>query len=162
MATKAEIEAELLAIRAANGGILTARMIVEAASDPAHLLHSHFEWRDDVAGPKYRVQQARQLVRVIREVYVGARGHPEQIRVFHSMPVPSAPGGRAYVPLDEIKANEVMTAQLKRQMEMEWRALRRKYDHFEDFIRMVRRDTPPSDDGDDGDNGGDEPLVLEA
>jgi hypothetical protein len=158
MAPKSEeIAAQLLEIQAANEGVLTARNIVEAAAAEEHPLHPHFEWDDAVAGPKYRLQQARALVRVVKLEFVGARGHPEEIRVFHSVQSANSPTGRAYVHLDDIKANEVLTQQPKRQMEMEWRALKRKYDHFDDFIRMVQRDMARHPE----EGGADEPLALD-
>jgi hypothetical protein len=152
-----EIAAQLLEIQAANDGLLTARVIVEAATPEEHPLHGFFEWDDAAAGAKYRIQQARALVRVVRVEFVGARGHPEDVRVWHSLPVASREVGRAYVHLDEIKANEILTQQLRRQMEMEWRALRRKYDHFDDFIKMVTRDMARHTETADPD----EPLALD-
>ena len=156
MATPQEpdpLQAALLEIRAANDGILTAAAIVEAAADPEHALHGRFEWNDEKAGHKYRVQQARQLVRVVRMTYVDKRGHPDDIRVFHSVPVPGSVTGRAYVPLDEIQASPLMSAQVRRQMNIEWRALKRRYEQFGDFIIMVRRELGLDDEEE-------EPLAL--
>lgn len=51
------------------GESATPAQIVDKARDPETELHKCFEWRDDVAAEKYRIQQARQVVchLVIRE-----------------------------------------------------------------------------------------------
>jgi len=61
--------------------------------------------------------------------------------VFHSLPESASPTGRAYVTLDEIKASEPLTRELRRQMDFDWRALKRRYDQYEDFWRLVERET---------------------
>ena len=45
-------------------GVYTPDGIVEAARDPANPLHPQFEWDDTVAGHRYRLNQARALIRV--------------------------------------------------------------------------------------------------
>ena len=47
-------------------GEITPQIVVEAASDPDSLLHSLFDWDDTSAAHKYRIEQARQLLRSIR------------------------------------------------------------------------------------------------
>jgi hypothetical protein len=110
---------------------------------------------------------------VVRQKYVSPQGEPDEIRVWHSLPVPASPTGRAWIPLEEIWGDEILTQQLKRQMEFDWRALLRRYRHFEAFIKMVRRDLAreggdgDGGEGSDGDGGngnddddGDEPLAV--
>jgi hypothetical protein len=43
-------------------GRLTPDGVIDAARDPAHPLHSEFDWNDTVAAAKWRLQQARQLI----------------------------------------------------------------------------------------------------
>jgi hypothetical protein len=62
---KAAVLEELTNLHAAQpDGVLRAETVVDYASDPATALHGQFEWDDAIAGPKYRVMQARQLLRV--------------------------------------------------------------------------------------------------
>ena len=56
---KAEIEA------LAEKGNVTPEEVVEFASDPKTALHSRFEWDDSEAARKYRVEQARQVIRAV-------------------------------------------------------------------------------------------------
>jgi hypothetical protein len=127
----------LLAIRAANDGILTPAMIVEAARDPDHVLHSHFQWDDEKAAEAWRRTQARRLVRVVRQQYIDKRGEPQQIRVFHS--VPNRAVGRSYVPLDELEANQEMSREVARQMDIDWRNFKRRYSQYTDFMARIDR-----------------------
>lgn len=63
-------DAQLVAAEIASiGESATPAQIVDKARDDSTELHKCFEWRDDVAAEKYRLQQARQVVchLVIRE-----------------------------------------------------------------------------------------------
>lgn len=47
-------------------GRLVPADVVEAARDPRSPLHSHFEWDDSTAAEKYRIEQARTLIRSVK------------------------------------------------------------------------------------------------
>jgi hypothetical protein len=151
MASGPDVQALLLEIREANGGVLTAQAVVDAARDPLHPLHQHFEWDDEKGAEKYRVSQARQLIRIVKLVYIDKRGDVQKMRVFHSVSDPESVTGRSYVPLDQIQRSELMTAELRRRMEIDWHNLHRRYRHFTEFIAMVQRDM--ADEGATGTDG---------
>ena len=52
---------EKLAAETGNGTVF-ARDLVDAARDPAHPMHDHFEWDDAKAGDAYRLSQARGIL----------------------------------------------------------------------------------------------------
>ena len=52
----------LQALADAHGGTLDPEMVVDAAGDPDHPLHGHFEWDDAKAAHQYRLGQARALI----------------------------------------------------------------------------------------------------
>jgi hypothetical protein len=58
------LTAELETIRRANDGVLRPGDVVEAARDEDHPLHPCFEWDDSEAAEKYRLVQARNLIKV--------------------------------------------------------------------------------------------------
>ena len=58
------ITQELQLIQSKNNGLLEPAHIVEYAKDPETLLHGRFEWEDSKAAEKYRVWQARQIIRL--------------------------------------------------------------------------------------------------
>ena len=65
---RTEVTAELQRIQAANGGLLRPVDVVREASRPDSPLHNHFTWDDSEAAHQWRLQQARQLIRVTVEV----------------------------------------------------------------------------------------------
>ncbi len=134
-----DLRSELLAVREANGNVLTAHIVVEAAAAENHPLHDRFEWDDEVAGHAYRLQQARQLIRVVRERYIDRSGAPADVRTFHAIPR-GDDRQMSYEPLDEILQNDVATQVLLRSMEREWRTLRKRYEKFSEFREIILRD----------------------
>lgn len=60
------IVSEVLRLADVNGGALTERVIVDAASDPASPLHDQFQWDNDVAADGFRVIQARLLINRVK------------------------------------------------------------------------------------------------
>lgn len=56
------------ALSKAHGG-LTAQQVVNDAREDDSPLHSYFEWSDDVAAERYRLEQARHLIRHVVVVY---------------------------------------------------------------------------------------------
>jgi hypothetical protein len=127
---------ELLAIRAEHGS-LTPHAVVEAAAPEGHPLHDRFEWDDAVAGHKFRLTQARALIRVVRETYIDRSGAPEDVRFFHAI---ARPDGHVYEPLPEILGDDLASKVLAQSMEREWRSLRRRFEKFTEFRDMVLRD----------------------
>lgn len=49
-----------------GGGTLTPTAVLDDARSPNSPLHDYFEWNDDVAAEKYRLDQARRLIRSVR------------------------------------------------------------------------------------------------
>lgn len=52
-------------LRNKHGGEFQAEDVVAAAQSNRHPLHKAFEWDDEIAGPKYREEQAKLLVRSV-------------------------------------------------------------------------------------------------
>lgn len=94
-----------------HGGKLTPTDIVKEATDPEHLLHGCFEWRDAVAAKQYRLGQARQIVRSIR-VVDEADSREEPARAFISITLPGE--GTSYRPLAAVRSSvDLQVAALK-------------------------------------------------
>jgi len=60
---RALANAELNAIAAA--GDMTPETVLDAARDENSALHGWFDWSDDAAAEKWRLQQARQLIKTV-------------------------------------------------------------------------------------------------
>ncbi len=94
------IRGELRRLANLHDGELTARQVVEAATDPHSPLHSSFEWDDDRAAVLYRVWQARSLLNTYEITYTRPDGSTTTVREFLSVLTPS--GDRRYVLIERV------------------------------------------------------------
>ena len=118
-------------------GTLTAALVVDVARHPDHPLHSRFEWDDTVAAEKWRLEQAGQLLRVVKMPADPSR--PADLRAF--VAVKGKDSHRAeYVPTEDALADEFTRTLVLRDMEREWKALKRRYQHMQEFAAMVAAD----------------------
>jgi hypothetical protein len=56
---------ELERIAATNDGIILPSTVVEESKPESAPLHDCFEWQDEIAAEKYRLDQARQIIRTV-------------------------------------------------------------------------------------------------
>lgn len=118
-------------------GTLTAALVVEVARNPLHPLHARFEWDDSVAGEKWRLEQAGQLLRVVK--LPADPACPGDLRAF--VAVKGKDSHRAdYVPTEQAMADEFTRRLVLADMEREWKALRRRYQHMAEFAQLVLAD----------------------
>lgn len=134
----ADLRVELLRIREERGE-LTAQAVLEDAREPDSPLHVAFVWDDGLAAERYRMNQARNLIRSIKIAYRRPSGEVGRVREFYSINRPEV-GQRTYVPTDEIVADPLATKILLKTMEREWMAMRARYEQFDEFRQMVQRD----------------------
>jgi hypothetical protein len=80
------------ALRDMHGQRLDPRHVVDAARPSESPLHGRFEWRDDVAAERYRLQQAGQLIVRARVVITPRKQEP--VRVRPAAPLPPVPSSR--------------------------------------------------------------------
>jgi len=116
-------------------GELTPKGLVAHARDEHHALHDRFEWDDEVAGGKYRLHQARDL---IRSVKIEFGPDSESVNEFVSV---ARPTGTTYVPVSEVAADPFTAELVLRTAEREWRAMRRRYGHLSQFLALVRAES---------------------
>lgn len=117
-------------------GELTPSLLLQVASPKTHPLHDRFEWNDKVAGHKYRLVQAAELIRSVK-VRFNPDAPDSEVREFVSVERPEGP---TYVPIDEIQGDEITTAIVLRTAEREWKALKRRYEHLTEWLTFVRED----------------------
>jgi hypothetical protein len=119
-------------IAEANGGLLTPKAVVTAAAKTRHPLNKHFEWRDEIAGPLYRLDQARNLIRVIRIV------SDEQPTVKHYAFINiRSEGGRGYVSPQRIIDSSTLQARALEMAERELAAIERRYKELVDLCEAI-------------------------
>jgi hypothetical protein len=120
-------------------GELTAELVVEAARPKGSPLHNRFEWDNREAAEQWRRSQAAELIRSVRVVYKEATEDEEarSVRAYHAV---RGPNGHAYQPADKIAADPFQRQLVLNDMEREWKALRRRYANFAEFLDIVRDD----------------------
>lgn len=114
------------------GGDLTPKAVVEAARDPRHVLHTHFEWDDALAAEKYRQEQAREIIRCIR---IDDETEDEPVRAFLSV---SNRGGISYRTLQDVKSSSDLQLAVLKAAERDLDAFERRYRELTDVCELVR------------------------
>lgn len=120
-------------------GRLTAALVVDTAKPKTHPLHGRYHaLADREAAYEYRKVLAAKDIRSVRVVYREANERePERsVRAFHA--VRDEDGNGSYEPVERVVRDEFLSRLLMADMEREWKALRRRYEHFDEFWQMVR------------------------
>lgn len=115
---------ELALLLEQSGGLLLPSAVVAFARDPATALHAEFEWDDTAAAERWRLEQARAVIRVHFTV-IGEE--PEPIRTFVSLTTDRVTGG-GYRALADVLNDPAMAQQLLRDALMELRAVQARYE----------------------------------
>lgn len=123
-------------------GELTPQIVVEEARPKTAPLHGHFEWNNDVAGEKYRLVQAAELIRSVRISFSDNNtGERKSVRAFHSLREAGDADRTGYAPTDEILADELATRILQQSFKREIADLQRKYGHLDDYKAWIRAES---------------------
>lgn len=119
-------------------GELTPEIVVDEARPEGAPLHDRFEWDNEIAGEKYRIVQAQQIIRSVQIEFIDNRtGERKFVRGFHSRRE-AGQSESGYQPTEEIVQDEVALRLLLKQCEREIADLKRKYGHLSEFADMMR------------------------
>ena len=127
------IEHELETIAAQHDGMLRPESVVEFARDEATALHGEFEWDDSEAARKFRIVQARQLIRLVVNVDPSANGEP--VRAFVSLSEDRV-AKDGYRRLVDVMNDEQRRAMLLRDALRELAAFKRKYSVLSELSKV--------------------------
>lgn len=122
----------LAEITAAAGGRLTPNAVVDSARSENHPLHPHFEWDDALAAESYRLDQARNIIRMVR--VVDDQATEGTARAFFSV---NDKSGVAYRSVTEVKSSADLQMALLRQAERDLDAFSRRYRDLTDICDLV-------------------------
>lgn len=118
---------------------LTPEAVEEAARPEDHPLHSHFEWDNNVAGHKYRLVQAAEMIRSVKVVYAeNPAREPKEVRAFVAVPRNDSKR-MVYRHVTEVLADDLQRRMLLADMEREWRMFERRYSHMAEFADLIRK-----------------------
>lgn len=118
-------------------GELTPSLVVDAARDNDHPLHARFDWIDTSAAEAWRREQASSLIRSVRIKYADAANEPRDLRAF--VAIKGAESHQSsYTPTETAMADPFMRALVLRDMERDWRTLKKRYQHMAEFADLIR------------------------
>ena len=135
-----ECHLELEKVRRMNDGTITAPALVKACEPKGHSLHGYFEWRNKVAGARWREQQARHLIGSIVVTY---ENH-NPVREYQNVTVKYEPGPddgaieqvRAYVSTEEALSDPVMRKQILMRALNESKSWRKRYSSLNELSHV--------------------------
>jgi hypothetical protein len=124
----------LMEITEENSGRLRPDDVVEDARDPRSPMHPHFEWDNTVAADKYRLNQAREIIRIIvREDDEGEDDQPR--RAFIN--VNSGDDGRSYRTVDEVMQSHDLQVAVMAQALRDLQSWQHRYQELSDICGLV-------------------------
>jgi hypothetical protein len=115
------IGAALAKIAEDGHGRLTPNAVVEAARNPRSPLHRHFEWDDAKAAEAYRLDQAREIIRVVR---IEGNDNEEPVRAFLSV---KDAAGVSYRTAEDVQGSLELQLAVLRQAEADLEAWTKRY-----------------------------------
>ncbi len=125
MTAKSAITKELIRLNQENGGVLTPHEIVEAAKNENSPLHDFFDWNDTEAARKWRIEQARHMLRIC-VWYDNRVSEKNPMRVFVSLTT-DRKENEGYRVITEVMNDEERRAVLMSDAEKELATFQRKY-----------------------------------
>ena len=126
------IKQELDQIAEANDGLLRASDVVEFAKNPKTALHDRFDWDNTEAAHKWRLHQARQIIRVSVTVIENPKAETEYkayVSLYDDRKMPQ--GG--YRPFKEVMLDTNHSKQLLKQAHREFKLWQGKYKNLQEL-----------------------------
>lgn len=124
---------ELERIRTRHNGRLESEMVVDAAREKDAPLHDAFEWNDFVAADKYRLEQAKYLIRSIEIVIERPEAEPVPVRAFVSV---QRDEDRSYTSVGHALSDPDLRQQVLGQAWRELEAWRHRHAELVEFAKV--------------------------
>jgi hypothetical protein len=121
------IQAELDGLK--KEGLINPHDVVDFARNPGTALHSQFTWDDTEAAHKWRLEQARELLRVF--VVISPQS-TENVRAFVSLKGDRVNGG-GYRPIADVLSDEELHRRMLQDSLDDLEAYQRKYQKLEEL-----------------------------
>ena len=133
MTPKTAILAELEAIQKRHRGLLRPEDVVEFATDPDTALHAQFTWDDDEAAGKWRVHQARNVIRVHVQVI---ENDSQPVKVWVSL-TEDRRQGNGYRSMTDVMSDDSRRERLLEQAEKEMNVFVSKYSNLKELASVI-------------------------
>ena len=122
--------AELKKLAKKHGGQVDPVHVVEAARSAKSPLHKYFTWDNTEAARRWRILEARNLLRV---VVVCTGESPEPVNVFVSLKPDRVEGGGGYRCVTDILDDDALYAQMLKDAFEDLEYFRRKYNSLKEL-----------------------------
>lgn len=119
-------------IATASDGRLTPKAVVDAARSRKSPLHPHFEWDDAAAAESYRMDQARNLIRIVR--VEDDTAEDGLARAFISI---ASDNGTAYRSLEAVRSSIDFQVALLNRAKADLAAFQNRYRQMADICKIV-------------------------
>ena len=113
-------------------GLLTEEGMVEEAADPSNPLHKHFTWDDTKAAHKWRLEEARLLIRSYR---IYNEDLELDVRALTSLDIDREHGGGYRFVTDVVEREDLRESMVRTALQ-ELMSTRRKYDHIRELAGL--------------------------
>ena len=120
-------------------GILTPEQVLIDAKNDKSPLHDFFEWNDTEAAERWRMNQARYLLRSIHVVLKNDDGEEEQTRFTYNVrdvPDDDGEGQRVYCTIQRVLTDADIRAQVIDQAMRQLQSWRDKYRQYSEFAKV--------------------------
>lgn len=125
---------ELKRIEAENG-ILQAEKVVEAARPKKSILHNYFTWDNNEAAERWRIYQARNLIRIVVQVIPGS-DEKKTVNVFASLTSDRTEEGGGYRSIVNILSDAGMKRQLLQDALEDMKRFEERYESLKELAEI--------------------------
>lgn len=129
------IRAELTRLAAEHGGELQPKAVVDAARSEDSPLHKSFDWDDSDAAEKWRLTQARNLIRAV-VTYEKVGNKTIETRVFVSLTPDRKENGDGYRLTSSVMSNDTHRQQLLTDAMGEMQRFKEKYRRLSELAKV--------------------------
>lgn len=134
MPIKAQIVGEHLEKLEKQQGCVTPKIVLESARSETSVIHSCFEWNDDIAAEKYRETQAGSLIRNLTVKMVESDERQlEPVRAFVSI---KQADSSEFISLQNVLKDEELTRKMLEQAKSELNAFAKKYSTLQELSNV--------------------------
>lgn len=117
-------------------GVITPETVVATARPASSPLHGYFEWNNTKAADKYRLWQARMLIRSVSVVYeMDGDGKSNRGFVNMTVTVDNKPE-RGYIGIARAMSDDELREQLLKQAKQEAQEWRRRYNNLTELSEV--------------------------
>lgn len=120
-------------------GHISPDIVVKEAARKDNPLHGYFVWDDTIAAKKFRLDQARFLIRTVKLDIVRRDEKKREIsfetsRAFVSPP--SIRGGQSYLKLSDAMGDETLRSEILERAKKELKAIKDRYRQLDELARV--------------------------